>query len=568
MMLMRVVISAVLTVAAASAAFGAVDFAPQPAGPVGVYDYLEVRVVSTTAPGNPFAQFALTGELLTPSGQRLPVDGFCDSADGKIHRIRFLATAAGNYRYTVRFDNGIERAERTGVFTARAAPGARGLLRVDAEHPTHFVWSGTGEHYFWNGLTTYALLGWKDDGYIGEIIDRAARLKVNRLRVTLVGPRVADASRWYEPVKPSDRFQFLYGPWPAKDPLNIHEPGWVTERFNVELFQKAERALKRARAVDVILSIVFFLDGEDAGADPFGKARMFSPEEKSYYRYVNARLGAFSNVTWDVTNEWHLFRNAWWVERMGSYLKSIDPYGHLISTHGRGDFPWAISQWPDFALYQIWDEAGGYEAMLQRRQAQVKTGHPIPQVNEEYGYEDTYPEAWGGNLRPPARNADSRRRLAWQIAMAGCYQTTGEKASRNGDGKPPATPGGWVNGGFDDSMHMLEGYQRMVEFFRGIPYWRLEPVPVAVAGRPGDGSPLVLAEAGEQYVVYLKQGGGGQGSVPVQAGRYTVRRFDPVDGVWTPEGILEGKTAFAIPATRADRDVVFLLQRATGPVRR
>lgn len=325
--------------------------------------------------------------------------------------------------------------------------------------------------------------------------------------------------------------------------MNISNPNWDVTRFDPAFFNKGERAIRAARERDIIISVVFFLDGEDAGADAFGKGRLFGDDARPYYRYVNARFGAYSNVTWDVTNEWHLFRNAWWVEQMGTYLRGIDPYHHLISTHGRGDFPWALSQWPDFALYQLWDESGRHEPMRKRRESNSQRGIPIPQINEEYGYEDTYPEKWGGNRRPPSRNADWRRRLAWEIAMAGCYQTTGENANRNGDGKNPATPGGWISGGFDDSMHMLEGYRHMVDFFESLPYWKLEAA-----------SPHVLAESGVRYVVYLPAGG--QVNLVLSPGRYRVRRFEPLSGHWTDAGSAEGGD-WTTPESPVGPDVVY-----------
>jgi hypothetical protein len=540
--------------ASASLAFGAVRFTPGPAN-IEANNFLEVEVRSEAMRSNPFTSFALRGTLRTPEGKALAVDGFADSADGSVHRIRFLAVQPGTYSYELAFDNGSEKGKYRGTFTARASK-RKGLLAVDPQHPFHFLWSGTGDRYFWNGLTTYALLGWKDDDYIGRIVDRAASYKVNRLRVTLIGPRVADGSRWYEPLKPSEQFQFLFGPWPAADPQNVSNPNWDVSRFDTAFFAKAERAIRRARERDVIMSVIFFLDGADAGADPFGKAGMFGDDIRRYYRYVNARLGAYSNVTWDVTNEWHLFRNAWWVEVMGSYLKSIDPYKHLISTHGRGDFPWELSQWPDFALYQIWDEAGSYEPMLKRRNAQLATGHPFPQINEEYGYEDHYPVKWGGNRRPPARSADNRRRLAWEITMAGCYQTTGEKATRNGDGQPPSTPGGWINGGFDETMTMLDLYKKMVEFFDGIPYWKMDPVtpkwPVQAD------TPRVLAEPRVRYVVYIPQGG--QHTVAIAEGRYRARGYDPQTGVWSTAVTVEGGQ-WTTPQSPAGADYVYLLEK-------
>src|SRR5690348_12322917 len=61
-------------------------------------------------------------------------------------------------------------------------------------------------------------------------------------------------------------------------------------------------------------------------------------------------------------------------------------------------------------------------------EAQAKTGRIIPQVNEEYGYEDHYPKWAKAYL--DGHSADNMRRTAWEIYMAGCYQTTGETARR------------------------------------------------------------------------------------------------------------------------------------------
>jgi hypothetical protein len=124
-------------------------------------------------------------------------------------------------------------------------------------------------------------------------------------------------------------------------------------------------------------------------------------------------------------------------------------------------------------MYQRWDEAGGYRFMLENRCKQAETGRIIPQVNEEYGYEDHYP-TWGGNRKAPARRADDRRRLAWSMYMAGCYQTTGERAD-TGTGWGPDTGGGWLNGRGDDSMKMLVGYGHIVDFFTSVRWWELNP---------------------------------------------------------------------------------------------
>jgi hypothetical protein len=515
------------------------------------FDFVEVTASTKPMNGNPFVAASFTGDLHCGGAKPLKVNGFADAMDGSKWRIRFLALYEWPCQYRVSLRGAAEEGDFAGQFRVRSGR-RKGLVQVRPLHRAHFLWSGTGEPYYWNGLTTYALMGWTDEARIRAIIDRAARLKVNRLRVTLVGPRVEDASRWYEPLKPSADFKFLFGPWVAKYPERVSNPEWDVTRFDVAYWQKYERLVAYARERDVVISVIFFLDGQDAGADPFG-SRRGGGDEQRYYQYAASRLAAYSNVMWDVTNEWHLFRSAWWVEQTGTYLKSQDPYGHLISCHGRGEFPWMVSQWPDFAMFQMWDEGGGYDAMLKRRQAQAATGRIMPQVNEEYGYEDHYPVKWGGNRRPPARSADNRRRLAWQIAMAGCYQTTGERANR-GDGEGPATPGGWINGGFDDSMRMLEGYARMVEFFLSFEHWRLEPVTEGV--EPGT---RLLAEKGRRYVLYLD---GGSGGAKIDAGRYRARWYNPRTGAWTdaPDLTPSQEGVQRVNAPSAEGDWALLLE--------
>jgi hypothetical protein len=252
--------------------------------------------------------------------------------------------------------------------------------------------------------------------------------------------------------------------------------------------------------------------------DPFGKERMGGPDEQRYYRYAIARLAPFGNVMWDLANEYRLFRDDAWAGKMGAFVMECDPYDHLTSTHGHGDFRFRNSAWADFAMYQSWDEHGGYAFMLKNRQDQAKTGRAIPQVNEEYGYEDHYPQGWGENRVAPARSAETRRRLAWEISFAGGYQTTGERADR-GTGWGPDTGGGWINGRGDDEMTLLELHGHLHDFFTSITWWTLQPdADLVVSFLPGGkrsasadlSSSKALAlrnDEGDLAAIYLPQGG-------------------------------------------------------------
>src|ERR1700744_1644005 len=81
-----------------------VSFA-QSAAAVQAYDFVEVTAaVSGVRPKNPFADAMLRGWFESADGsKRWPVEGFCDSADGSVFRIRFMSPAAGDYRYFVEY---------------------------------------------------------------------------------------------------------------------------------------------------------------------------------------------------------------------------------------------------------------------------------------------------------------------------------------------------------------------------------------------------------------------------------------------------------------------------------
>jgi hypothetical protein len=175
-------------------------------------------------------------------------------------------------------------------------------------------------------------------------------------------------------------------------------------------------------------------------------------------------------------------------------LQTWDPYRHLATSHPvRRAHQDRASDWFGFTSIQDWTRSQ-HVLMLEERRIQMKTGRIIPQTNEEYGYEDHYPH-WAPG--PGSDSAETLRQVAWEIAMAGAYGTTGESA-RRGVNIWPDTGGGWVNGRGDDTMVMLKGYEHMVDFFTGFEWWKTEPHDELVTG-----GAYCLAQPGEIYAVYL-----------------------------------------------------------------
>ncbi|MFO1499027.1 MAG: DUF5060 domain-containing protein [Verrucomicrobiota bacterium] len=482
---------------------------------VACYDFAEVALAVASPPAvNPFTEVSVTGVFEQAGNKPVEVEGFCDAEDGSLFRVRFMPRQPGTCNYTVRYQAGTFAQVHRGAFQARDEK-RKGLVRVDPEYPFHFQWEGTRERFFWNGATAYWLAGW-DDAHIRQIIDRFDQLKITRVRAGLNG-RVESGRVWFENVFPTRDFTFLLNPWCAQQPGSVAEPGFDVSRFDVAFWQKWERLLRHARGKDMVVSVIFYVDGGRPGVDPFGKQGMGGTEEERYYRYAIARLAPFCNVMWDLANEYRLFRDDAWAERMGRLLKDRDPYQHLTSTHGHEDFRFRKSAWADVALYQRWDEGGGYRFMLDNRGQQLAAGRAMPQVNEEYGYEDHYPRGWGDNRARPGRSAQTRVRLAWQVYLAGGYQTTGERADQ-GTGWGPDSGGGWINGRGDETMTMLQDYGHIYDFFTSIAWWTLrpetnlvlsiQPHPKAPRGTEPPGPTFAARNAeGDLAAIYVTNGG-------------------------------------------------------------
>lgn len=479
---------------------------------------------------NPFSDVVISGLFIGPNNDTTVVAGFCDRQDGSVYRIRFMPRSTGVYQYTIAVVQGNRHREQKGRL--EVGPGnAKGPLRNDPEHPSHLVYEGTGEHFFWNSTTAYWLAGWKDDTIIAHSIDRLATLGINRIRVAING-RAHGGERWAEPnVVESEKFTFKLNPWVAKDPESLDHPGFDVSRFNVAHWQKLDRIVARAKERGIIVSLIFYVDGLDNATDPFKKEGMGNAYEQQYYAYAVNRYAAFDNVMWDIANEYHLFRTPAWAEKMGSYLKRIDPYKHLISVHGNADFPFRKAPWVDVVMFQSWDECGGYPFVTEARRLQAATGRILPVVNEEYGYEEHYP-VWGcggtaSKVRPDGRSALNRSQLAWEICMAGAYQTTGERADF-GTGAGADSGGGWINGRGNDSMTMLPLYRIMKECFERTRYWELLPRNELVSF-----GNLCLANEGKEYLVYTRAQHC-RLQLPANQ-RYSVLMIDPLTGEATPQ---------------------------------
>ena len=509
--LARLLITSILTLlpGVCLATPASVSFSTAPTQ-VEAYDFAEVTAtIASPDAHDPFEDATLTGSFATEDGSHhWDVEGFCDADDGGVFRIRFMPPQAGSYKYSVTYRQGKFEKTATGSFGAIDAR-RRGTIRVDGKYPWHFVWAGTGEHYFFNGTTAFWLMGWRDERTIQFSIDRLHRLQINRIRVAVAGR----TNLYYgEPVMIGPNWTFFLTPWPAEKTDDFSHPGFDYSRFNLAYWQKYERMLKYARDRDMIISLV--LDMSDGKIHPAAG----SDDEHRFIRYAAARFGAFSNITWDLGDDLDSYRDEKWAHETGTLLQGWDPYKHLETSH-----PTKIvhqdrsSSWFGFTSYQEWSR-DQHRLMLESRKLQEQAGRIIPQTNEEYGYEDHYP-LWA---LPGSDSADTLRRTAWDIAMAGGYQTAGETA-RRGTNIWPDMGGGWMNGRGDDTMTMFLGYGHMVDFFTSFEWWKTNPDDEAV-----NNGNYCLSDPGKTYAVYLPRGG--DVAIQLRPGQYRAYWFSAVTG--------------------------------------
>ena len=111
-----------------------VEFSNPPAE-VETYDFAEIVIrVSDPDVANPFTDASVEGHFAQEGSEPVAVDGFCDSTDGSVFRIRFMPSRPGRHEYSITYrQQGLERTQ-TGSFTRCGfrpqGPAPRSIRRI------------------------------------------------------------------------------------------------------------------------------------------------------------------------------------------------------------------------------------------------------------------------------------------------------------------------------------------------------------------------------------------------------------------------------------------------------
>ena len=296
------------------------------------YGVMEVAVAHPNAYANPFLEADLSAEFTAPSGRRVAVAGFHDGGiRQETWKIRFAPDETGRWSYAWKMaDRSGGRATGSGAF--ECLEGRRRLHGFMRRHPSNpFRWVlDDGRPFFPVGLQECAGDGNKN----GSVLDQ----------MSLEGPFRTDLKN--PPPLPKGP---VFRRGPSSNPVNADvyfrryaQAGFNLFRFSqancsFDLYQDPDRPdLAACRQVDELLGHVRRY-GFKVMYGIFGYKPVFNqdpgnagiPALNRFVAYSVARWGAYVDV-WEFLNEQDASDG--WYAAMAPVLRSIDPYGHPITT--------------------------------------------------------------------------------------------------------------------------------------------------------------------------------------------------------------------------------------------
>ncbi len=421
-----------------------------------------LRVTSPVA-SNPFTDVSIEAVFTPDGGAPITVHGFCDATDGTFFRVRFCPSVRTRHTLRITYTDAAGSETFEGCLEVGWSPSP-GFARVDPRFPGRFILGRTGETWFHHGCSAYAL-ALASEAESRAYVDRMTGYGFNRCRIVLAGG-----------------VQF-----PFSDREMNPFAGDDFTRFDLAYWRMIERRIAYMKERGMTADVIFLINW-GGFINRFIERHRITDAEWLFFRYAIDRLAAFTNLTWNLGNEYDEFHSEDWADEMGARIKAADPYGHLLTAHqSSSDFRHAGDAWADSVCLQAY--AGGTAVTVRTDwevlRAQISRffafGKPI--VNDEYGYEAPYP-------------TDVVRRTHWANVFAGAYATYGSFESQSIRQDDPRLFGGEVADG--QLAHLLA-------LVRTLPMHLLLPCGSRVL--ESEHPAFCRALRGHEYAVYLPDGG-------------------------------------------------------------
>jgi len=343
--------------------------------------------------GNPFLDVQLSARF-SLGDSNVDVDGFYDG--GGVYRVRFMPGMQGPWHYVTR-SNAPELNDHGDVVVI--APSTRNHGPVHVAHTYHFAYAD-GSPFRPIGTTSY---NWAHmvDTLEEQTLDSLAASPFNKIRMC-VFPK-------HSGTNANELALYPFEGTPPK--------AWDYSRFNPAFFQHLEKRVGDLRDRGIEADLILF-DPYDKGR--WGFDRMPADVDDRYVKYMVARLAAYRNVWWSLSNEYDFNKNkteADW-DRLFQVVQAADPYGHLRSIHNGFYIYNNTKPWVTHASIQngsAVEDAGRAEL--------YRDVYRKPVVYDEVKYEGNIARRWG------QLSGEEMTFRFWEATVAGTYVTHGETLS-------------------------------------------------------------------------------------------------------------------------------------------
>jgi len=338
------------------------------------------------ADGNPFTEVTLTATF-TQGDTVHDVTGFYDG-DGT-YRVRFMPETTGEWRYTTH-SNRPALDGRTGAFTA-APPSANNHGPVRVAHTFHFAYAD-GAPYRELGTTSYKWTH-RPAAQEEQTLRTLATAPFNKIRMCVL------------PIDRPDAQRFL--------PFAGKMSAWDTTHPRPDFFRHLEERVGQLRDLEIEADLILF----QPYSPEWGWASLPPASEERYLHYLLARLAAYRNVWWSLSNEWDFNPNkteADW-DRLFQLVQAADPYAHLRSIHNGLKLYNATLPWATHASIQ-----NGAAVLDPERAVLYRDVYRKPIVFDEVKYEGNIAARWG------QLSGEELVLRFWNGLVAGTYVGHGE----------------------------------------------------------------------------------------------------------------------------------------------
>lgn len=303
---------------------------------------------------------------------------------------------------------------------------------------------------------------------------------------------------------------------------------WRDHELDLELWDRLDERLEILTDRGLGISLMPYTD--DAGKPPWGAQ---SETEELLIRYMVARLASFPSVFFNTGIDISEYRDQAWVDWYGDRVRSLDPYGHPVSSrYGGGSGNLVMAG-------QLYDSRGARFAEID------ELTEFFDEASVPVGVDDNWGEQYvnRGNFSP-----EDLRRAFWKCTVAGGVASHVRDDTTN-ELRPGANdPDAYFP--IDDVAAKLESEQWLglinpflVEFL-GPTFGEMTPAPELVSNGYALADPSLskllffLMGVNDQF----DSGDGGPISLELAASaeRYTAFWFDPRSGETTDLGRIDG----------------------------